>query len=498
MLLPTRLVDVSSKVPYLDETAGQLGRYVALSYCWGRSLPLTTTSSTIWQRRQAIPDAEIPRTLREAMQICRILGVRYIWIDALCIIQDDNLDWDAESSNMGQYYENAYLTISACASRDTRDGCVTTSQDPKLVDLPYFTPSGQRNGTIQARLVPSFFETVACSVWWSRAWTLQERLMSRRIVYFGDRRLFFECQQPSTTAEDGELIDRSGREDTSSGEANTASRLDKTAADLTQWYRIVERYTECHLTDSNDKLKAIQGLAHQLRDRLSNEPASATKQLIKINWLGGLAVATDTIYNGPGYAYGLWLKDLYRGLLWRPVSGREVEQSTIRAPSWSWAKLSSPVVYPSAITPIGTHYVLKQLYHGPELLQPVSANGRVMNDAELERVESDLCLHLNGCLKAVRYGIAQTQLPDYLRRRLVRKDAKIVDNDFNLFRLIEVSIKLLPILPFLLNCVVYYHFPLSTLGDRSRKRTPQITFTPISAAIIDPEAVTRIPLPTTR
>ena len=87
--------------------------YIALSHCWGKAPIVRTTKDTLSRRRQGIDTSLLPPAFQDAILIARRLEVRYLWIDSLCIIQDDELDWQTESAKMSTIYQNALLTISA-------------------------------------------------------------------------------------------------------------------------------------------------------------------------------------------------------------------------------------------------------------------------------------------------------------------------------------------------------------------------------------------------
>jgi hypothetical protein len=130
--LPTRLIDVGDdqQSPRLLITSEmrpsqeELRHYMALSYCWGPidedSKLLTTTFDTLDSRTDSIPLAMMPQTFQEAIAVARALCVQYLWIDSLCIIQDDFMDWQRESSKMAEIFSNAYLTL---ASATGGGGC---------------------------------------------------------------------------------------------------------------------------------------------------------------------------------------------------------------------------------------------------------------------------------------------------------------------------------------------------------------------------------------
>jgi hypothetical protein len=114
--LPTRVIDVSpiagSQAPRLKITGCEEGEWVALSHCWGTKSRFVTESSNIGARMCEIPLQDMPPTFQDAVTTIRQLGYRYLWIDSLCIIQDDNQDWVAESTRMRGYYQHAAITIS--------------------------------------------------------------------------------------------------------------------------------------------------------------------------------------------------------------------------------------------------------------------------------------------------------------------------------------------------------------------------------------------------
>ncbi|KAG5751657.1 hypothetical protein H9Q70_005713 [Fusarium xylarioides] len=122
---PTRVVYVGD-----DDTEPHLfiprsedrGRYIALSHCWGDVMPLKTTRATFAEFCQKVDFARFPKTFQEAMVVCRKLNIEYLWIDSLCIIQDDEHDWAVESPKMCDVYQNAYLTIAAAAAHNSSEG----------------------------------------------------------------------------------------------------------------------------------------------------------------------------------------------------------------------------------------------------------------------------------------------------------------------------------------------------------------------------------------
>jgi hypothetical protein len=125
--LPTRVLEVELKDTYLSirllETHGARGQYLALSYSWGKTGILKTTHETLQAHKLGISFEKLPQTFSDAIQIALGLGLRYVWIDSLCIIQGDVADWERESPKMAQVYSNAYLTVSASCALNPSEGC---------------------------------------------------------------------------------------------------------------------------------------------------------------------------------------------------------------------------------------------------------------------------------------------------------------------------------------------------------------------------------------
>jgi hypothetical protein len=124
-ILPTRVIKVGSEhiEPMLHVSRGEQAQYAALSHCWGGSQLLTTTLATLEQRKQGIPLMSLPKTMYEAVITTRKLGLDYLWIDSLCIVQDSTEDWAQESANMAAVYSGATVVIAAEAAQSSTDGC---------------------------------------------------------------------------------------------------------------------------------------------------------------------------------------------------------------------------------------------------------------------------------------------------------------------------------------------------------------------------------------
>ncbi|ORY09011.1 heterokaryon incompatibility protein-domain-containing protein, partial [Clohesyomyces aquaticus] len=126
--LPTRVIDVGTNADgatvRLVETKRRRDHYIALSHCWGppTKRPLCTSKATFPQHLAGIHISSLPKTFRDAVAITRLLNLRYLWIDSLCIIQDDRNDWSMEAPRMGAFYSGAHLVIAASGARDSTEG----------------------------------------------------------------------------------------------------------------------------------------------------------------------------------------------------------------------------------------------------------------------------------------------------------------------------------------------------------------------------------------
>lgn len=153
--LPTRLIDIGShaqdpRLTLTHDVEVTDPRYLALSHCWGTTMPqsATTTLATMAERLERIPLDSLPRTFVDFTRIARNLGVQYVWIDSMCIIQDSREDWEKEAAQMASVYSNAYCTIAASGSKNGNAGCRTDPEavqhGPVTLELSKFDEDGNK------------------------------------------------------------------------------------------------------------------------------------------------------------------------------------------------------------------------------------------------------------------------------------------------------------------------------------------------------------------
>lgn len=361
--LPSRVIDVSTETtPHtvkLHETRGESGIYAALSYCWGSCSQRTTTKSTLLDHLAGIPISVLPATIQDAIKLCRSLGIPYLWVDSLCIIQDDSEDWRHEAAEMAAIYGRSALTISTPQNShcDESFNNLNASQ-PEGPSLPEMLWKHRRHGeavtgTVTVRRMSlnssgkpqsSFSTGKQGSPWMTRGWTLQEWLLSPRVLHCGNERMW-DCYQTwysesclivrssSAAADDFDSIG----DDSVSHVFARMARLDPDIRGSTldtHWARLVEDFTYRTLSRQTDKLPAIAGLATKFMEH-NHSKALRAKYLAGLWYYKG-------IYPFEGKKYPT--SQIPLGLLWRR-SGVDYMRSpaAYRAPSWSWAALDGPV-----------------------------------------------------------------------------------------------------------------------------------------------------------
>lgn len=136
--------------------------------------PLCTTKSTLSGHIDKIPWVTLPKTFRDAIEVTRNIGIKYIWIDSLCIVQDDEEDWERESSTMASVYERCYLNISATDSNDSHGGCFLNQPQIQQLEFPYSSSNCDSAGSFF--LLDDFStRSLGFSPLNKRGWVLQEQ-----------------------------------------------------------------------------------------------------------------------------------------------------------------------------------------------------------------------------------------------------------------------------------------------------------------------------------
>nr|OQO25355.1 hypothetical protein B0A51_09928 [Rachicladosporium sp. CCFEE 5018] len=319
---PSRLIDIERYC--VVRSARRNYRYIALSYVWGgpQSLRLLLGNESRLMAPNGLlaSGRDLPQTIHDAIEATRKLGERYLWIDALCIIQDDREFKQAELLLMGRIYARALLTIVAAYGRDVHAGLpgVSVVQRSAPQHVEYIHDMGLTNR------LPTLSATVDQSVWNSRAWTFQERVLAKRKLYITKHQAMFIC--PHTEVELREDVYGSAiRPSETSNRSRREAGLHK--------YRLVP-YNPDGSVPPSVNTAIYSSIVQQFCRRQTSFPAEL------LNIFAGI---TDYLapYFRSTFIMGLPVSELDTQLLWRhfgPII-RRVSRDTGRSlfPSWSWA-----------------------------------------------------------------------------------------------------------------------------------------------------------------
>lgn len=260
--LPTRLIDLGdgSGGLQLVNTASlnsDEAKYTALSYCWGGSTFLQLTKETVHIYLEQIPPNELPKTFLDAIFVTRKLGLRHIWIDMLCIIQDDHDDWAAESVKMSDIYHGSVLTLSANDSPSPSNGLFlqgsTSLSARKTYSRAFLSSLSSKNE--KETLIHIVPKQKGRSALHERGWTLQENVLSSRTVGVTNSELKWRCEV-STSWESGI---RYSLLDSMLGDP-AAFHAGHTLRQKHVWWKWMENYSLRRLTFPEDRLPAMLGL----------------------------------------------------------------------------------------------------------------------------------------------------------------------------------------------------------------------------------------------
>ncbi|RYP56070.1 hypothetical protein DL771_012133 [Monosporascus sp. 5C6A] len=353
-VMPTRLIEVRGTSDNLSlrlRRTEEVGRvpYAALSYCWGGEQPTKCLSSNVDSYETAIPAKKQPPTIMDAAIVCQAMGLEYLWLDALCIIQDDSNDKSIEIAKMPSIYGGATVTIAAARASAVTEGFLGERfPGPREAAIvPFRCLDGELGNITLAKLGEGFESSDPID---ERGWTLQERLLSSRIIEFGSRQTRWICPATRSSGFSLEGVTDGWRRDVKYGSKRQTEALDleiirtvKSTLDfygrprnskfreyskaMKHWEKICETFTERDLTLSSDRAVALSGIA-QIFARIS----------------------------GDQYLAGLWKSCFHSGLLWKIQHShfhpKNLPRPTIyQGPSWSWLSVNGPVDFGQACRP---------------------------------------------------------------------------------------------------------------------------------------------------
>lgn len=340
--LPTRILDLYSmgsidEVRLIDATSSKHEKYACLSHCWGGRIVenATTTRQSLELMKAGVSVESLPKTFRDAIRITRRLDIQYLWIDSLCILQDDSSDWDCESHKMASVYQNAFITIAATSSPNSSGGCFSSpgqTYAPKSFQCR--TVDGQLFDLYARKSLPHFeyMQSKSESSLLKRGWAYQERLLSPRYLHFAESEVIWECNEhctchcspyPMQSSLVGVWNPVIKQRYTQAVQSDRISELKYC------WANVLGDYTNMALSFEEDRIRALDGVVDQLSAiTLKGSPQKSA--------LGR-------------YIEGLWENTIHEDLCWNvhPVNesrfqARRTDWRKWRAPTWSWASVQDP------------------------------------------------------------------------------------------------------------------------------------------------------------
>lgn len=324
-ILPTRVLDVGTEgdnIVRLHGSYGAPGNFVYLSFPWGGVRPaFVATSENFVSMTDGIPLDSLSEIHQDAVDATRRLGFRYLWVDALCMIQDDKEDAMMELQRMSEYLSNATFVLQAAASPNSnarlyqpRRKALLHMEITRARQLESVTsePESSMVTGVELRLpLQTASEALGARVM-KRGWMFQEIILPSRMVIFGEDQIYWHCQ--AGLMSEGDTLTREPilRLLPMSSAATDFERRDS----LHSWYQLISNYSASHVSFIPDRLIAIASLAR---------------------YFDAEATLID----------GVWDQDIQNGLLWRVDdirAARELHRDTASV-SWSWASVDSRVQY---------------------------------------------------------------------------------------------------------------------------------------------------------
>ena len=412
---PSNLVEIRSRtgdVRLVETSKAALVKYAALSYTWGDNLAKSEAEKALVkshkttkdlkdykgniikegggnlkERRKSFSTSQLPQTIRDVIKLTWDLGMRYIWIDAICILP--GVDWNHEASKMHEVYGNAHVTLAICSSEMTTDGLLSTRQAWQYRRDVCQLYSGHWLSNVDMRLD----EIRLQSPLFTRAWTLQEERLSPRMIYVSGQRMYWSCSHSQHTEvghySPQRLLEGPDNSGMRRPQEFLATRRNQDVKGLhEQWLELVKAYAKRDLVESTDRFPAFSGLA---------------VRYISLYEEQGLV-------RGEEYLAGLWRQTFAQGLAWSSEVAKPPSHNQWSiAPRWSWASvpLCSDIITQPDFEPVSEF----------ELLEKPNMGKKGQSDYSLEVVKR------GASVKSVK---VRGRLRRLLRQRSVRKDWEVI------------------------------------------------------------------------
>ncbi|KAK1621937.1 heterokaryon incompatibility protein-domain-containing protein [Colletotrichum phormii] len=322
--LPTRVIDVRSegsescRLLCADRGQTNPGKYLALSHRWGapdQHRKFCTLKENLGSFKEEIKITELPQTFQDAIKVTRSLGIEYLWIGSLCIVQDDPRDWERESRLMEQVYSSAYATLAASCASGTEDGFLRSRPDRYCVTL-----ESDRCSYYVCASIDEFGRDVEQGELNKRAWILQERALSRRTIYFSENQTYWECGRGVRCET---MTKMRNRKASFLGDSDFPHSIDTyvRGMKIELYQDLYQKYSGLALSNIGDRPVAIRGLE--------------TRLIRTFKTVG---------------AHGVFDTFFHRCLLWQRASRclSRIDSGLLRGvyvPSWSWMAYEGEIRY---------------------------------------------------------------------------------------------------------------------------------------------------------
>jgi len=321
-------------------TSSYAPEYLTLSHRWGDKSHQTLSKHNYNAFLKNMAFSHLPQTFRDAVQITMRLGYKALWIDALCIIQDDLLDKQGEIPRMGVIYGNSVCTIAALVSRGSSEGCFADRKPLSRVACHFKTATGGLMTCGKARaefmerqlFLRGYRDIQDAPVLHSRGWVVQERALSPRTLYFSNTGVYWECCR-ITMFEADEVEDESPGADSLKAALSKVLRdYDEYARQISSdrisvrqahvgswhdvWWKLVSTYTRASLTDLTDRWSAISGISSVFERGVNSS-----------------------------LFVGLWRLRIMNDMLWEAgfaMMSQDRHRLNNGYPTWSWLSINGP------------------------------------------------------------------------------------------------------------------------------------------------------------
>ncbi|KAL2070260.1 hypothetical protein VTL71DRAFT_13286 [Oculimacula yallundae] len=315
--LPGRVINVDQMRLHISHS-GEKAPYAALSYCWGGNQSFKATKDNLTSMIRALPYSSLPKTLQDAVFVTRQAGLRYLWVDALCILQDDELDKAFWVHKMDSIYTDCTVCIAAAIATGASEGFLRPRPFPDALKMPFDL---EKDNKEHLWVVEEATGSYPPEPLHTRGWTFQEISLAQRVLMYSREGLTWTCAENFAPVPDIYLINEHSTRPTNVHPGMFHRRefpLGRPEI-LGSWKTTVHTFTKRELSFASDRLPALAGVAARFHSIRKDE-----------------------------YLAGLWREDLHLQLAWVRAQNDDnpsLQPTEYQAPSWTWSSVTGSVRY---------------------------------------------------------------------------------------------------------------------------------------------------------